>query len=324
MNHRGNPALPPRRFSTALPTETPSPATLASEAEAFAARITRASRSNLALAFFCLPKDRRRDMTIFYAFCRLIDDIADEPGPSIETKRQQLTAWRRGLEGGPGLAGEDELLCHLLRGLVTVRGVDPAHYQALIDGVEMDLDGRRYANWQELQVYCHRVASVVGLVSIRLFGCRQPASEEYALALGLAFQLTNIIRDVGRDYRNGARIYLPLDELAAHGVTEMDLAGGKETVAFRRMLAAQAERAAYFYAEAVRHWTPEDGPALRAAEIMHAVYGRLLAKIARSGFDVLSREHRLTKFEKLAAIARATWAGWLNKPTANPVQVLPP
>ncbi|HWB59478.1 MAG TPA: squalene/phytoene synthase family protein, partial [Chthoniobacteraceae bacterium] len=172
--------------------------------------ITAKSGSNLALGLMALPRDRRDDMVVFYAFCRIVDDIADEPSSPVETRRAQLNAWRKALggtfEGEPPLAAE-------VRALIAKYSLPVEHFHEIIAGMEMDLDAKRYRTFEELRLYCYRVASAVGLVSIVIFGCKSPRSTDYALNLGLALQLTNIIRDVGEDWRNGNRIYLPLEEV---------------------------------------------------------------------------------------------------------------
>ena len=175
-----------------------------------AEQITRASKSNLALAFVSLGAERRRDITIFYAFCRLIDDIADSPELRPEEKARQLTTWRRALSG-PVTA--EPVVASAVRGLISKYAITPAMLEEIIDGVEMDLTIARYETFAVLCEYCYRVASAVGLVSIEIFGYRNPACKEYAIELGLALQMTNILRDVDKDLKNG-RVYLPQEDLA--------------------------------------------------------------------------------------------------------------
>ncbi len=174
-----------------------------------AAKITRDSKSNLALAFVALGRERRNDITVFYAFCRVIDDIADSPDGSPEQKADDLRAWRKWIReispDEPELAGD-------VRGLYSKHAITPEMLDEIIDGVEMDLRGVRYATFEDLRLYCYRVASAVGLVSIEIFGYRNPVCRDYAIQLGLALQVTNIIRDVGKDLGND-RIYLPQEDL---------------------------------------------------------------------------------------------------------------
>jgi phytoene synthase len=155
-----------------------------------AAKITRESKSNLALAFVALGRERRNDITIFYAFCRVIDDIADASEVPSEEKAEQLRAWRKWIRES---APEEPALARDLRGLYAKYAITPSMLDEIIDGVEMDLRNVRYATFEELRLYCYRVASAVGLVSIEIFGYRNPDCRDYAIALGLALQVTNII-----------------------------------------------------------------------------------------------------------------------------------
>jgi 15-cis-phytoene synthase len=258
-----------------------------------AEQITAASRSNLALAFVALPKERRQDISTFYAFCRVVDDIADGSG-SRDAKTEALDRWRVAITGP--VSGESSLATPV-REIIRKYAIPPEHFREIIAGVAMDLDGARYATWDDLRLYCHRVASVVGLVSIRIFGTTDPRAETYALNLGLALQLTNILRDVGQDYANEQRIYLPADDLARFGVTEKDIAEGRRSEAFLALMDHEAERAESLYRAAV---LPEaDRKALGASEIMRAVYYRLLHKMRRDRWKVFDRRYRLSKPMKL-------------------------
>ncbi|HYR58491.1 MAG TPA: presqualene diphosphate synthase HpnD [Chthoniobacteraceae bacterium] len=265
-----------------------------------ARQITRASKSNLALAFIALPPERRDDITIFYAWCRVIDDIADDPGQPEDERRSALDLWKQALrEPAPG---ESEL-APPVRALIEKYRLPIEHFLEIIAGVEMDLAGASYATWDELRVYCYRVASAVGLVSIEIFGCREPSSRDYAVSLGLALQLTNILRDVGEDWRNGGRVYLPREDLARFGCTVDDLAAGRRTPELLELMRFEAARARKFYAEALAARPAADRRALVAAEIMRAVYSRILARMERDDFDVFTRRYRLSAIEKLAIIA---------------------
>jgi phytoene synthase len=261
--------------------------------------ITRASKSNLALAFIALPRDRRDDITTFYAWCRIIDDIADDPGRSVEDRRAALELWKNALrEPTPG----ESALAAPVRAVIAKYRMPLNHFLEIIAGVEMDLDAVSYATWEELRVYCYRVASAVGLVSIEIFGCREPASRDYAINLGLALQLTNILRDVGEDWRNGGRAYLPREDLAHFGYTIEDLAAGRRNAAFLDLMRFEAARARGFYALAAAARPRADRRALVAAEIMSAVYRRILARMERDGFQVFARRYRLPGMEKLAIV----------------------
>lgn len=263
-----------------------------------AEQITAASRSNLALAFVALPKQRRRDIAIFYAYCRVIDDIADGAG-TAEEKTAALQKWR---EAVCGPAAGEPALARPVRELIAAYHLPVAHFHEIIAGVEMDLAGARYGTWEDLRLYCHRVASVVGLVSIEIFGARDPAAREYALNLGLALQITNILRDVGEDYANGGRIYLPAEDIARFGVSEDDLAHGRRSDGFLALMDFEAERAESYYRASMVPGA--DRKALAPAEIMKAVYFRLLQKMRADGWRVFGQRYRLSKATKLWLVLR--------------------
>jgi phytoene synthase len=262
--------------------------------------ITRASKSNLALAFVSLPPERRDDITVFYAWCRVIDDIADDPGASVSERQAALDLWKRALV--QPVAGESALAASV-RALIAKYQLPIVHFLDIIAGVEMDLAGASYATWEELRRYCHRVASVVGLISIEIFGCRDPGARAYAEQLGLALQLTNILRDVGQDFANGGRIYLPREDLARFGYTAEDLADGRSNDAFLALMRFEAERARTFFRAAIAARPAADRRALTAAEIMRAIYSRLLDRMERNGFRVLTKRYALSRVEKLALVA---------------------
>ncbi|MGZ5504087.1 MAG: phytoene/squalene synthase family protein [Chthoniobacterales bacterium] len=264
-----------------------------------AAKITRRSKSNLALAFVSLGKERRRDITTFYAFCRLIDDIADSAQLSVAEKSEGLAAWRKWLV--QPTANEDALASEV-RALMAKYQLAPAMLEEIIAGVEMDLRKVRYANFEELRLYCYRVASAVGLVSIEIFGYQNPRCKEYAVDLGLALQTTNIIRDVGKDMRSG-RIYLPQDEMARFGYSEGDLRKAKYNESFIALMEFQARRAHEFFRSAAALLPPEDRRSMVAAEIMAAVYRKLLRKIEADRFRVFEKDYRLNRVQKTALIA---------------------
>ena len=263
--------------------------------------ITRASKSNLALAFISLPRERRDDITVFYAWCRVIDDIADDPGQSVADRHAALNLWKRALhqtsEGEPALAAP-------VRGLMAKYGIDPGLFLEIIAGMEMDLHEVSYATWEDLRLYCHRVASVVGLVSIEIFGYRDPGCEQYALNLGLALQLTNILRDVGQDFANDGRIYLPAEDMARFGYTREDLSAGRRNEAFTALMEFETERALGYYAAAVAALPPGDRRSMTAAEIMRNVYRRLLFKMRAGGFRTFNHRYSLSRWEKAFVILR--------------------
>jgi len=273
--------------------------------------ITKASKSNLALALIVLPRERRQDMTTFYAFCRIVDDIADEPSVPVERRRAQLDEWRRCLQAP--FAGEPSLACEV-RGLVERYRIPVEYFHEIIAGVEMDLGGARYQTFADLRLYCYRVASAVGLVSIEIFGYTNPGCKEYAVSLGLALQLTNIIRDVGEDWRNGERIYLPQEDLERFGYSVEDLKAQRQNEAFGKLMAFEAERAREYYSKAQAELPPENAASMLPAEIMHRVYKTLLNKMQEDHFRVLEQRYSLGKVRKLSLIACALAANFLNKP----------
>ena len=264
--------------------------------------ITRASKSNLALALVSLPRERREDMVVFYAWCRVIDDIADDPGQTVEERRTALDKWKEAVQRP--VEGESTLAAPV-RKLVEKYHLQAGYFHEIIAGVEMDLHGASYETWEDLRLYCHRVASVVGLISIEIFGCRDPRAQEYAEQLGLALQLTNILRDVGEDFANGGRIYLPREDLARFGYTPEDLAASRHNAAFLALMRFEAERARGFYAAATEALPPGDRRALVAAEIMHSVYRRLLDRMERDDFHVFGQRYSLGRLRKLGLITRA-------------------
>ena len=264
-----------------------------------AAKITRDSKSNLALAFVALGKERRNDITIFYAFCRVVDDIADSSEATFQQKAVDLRAWRRWIrESTPG----EPDLARDLRGLYAKYAITPAMLDEIIDGVEMDVGNVRYQTFEDLRLYCYRVASAVGLVSIEIFGYRNTACRDYAMELGLALQMTNIIRDVGKDLSNG-RIYLPQEDLARFDYPESDLRGRKYNEAFVRLMEFESDRAERFFSRAAALLPREDRRSMVAAEIMASVYHTLLRRMKKDRFRVFDKEYRLSKIQKGRRVA---------------------
>ena len=264
-----------------------------------AAKITRDSKSNLALAFVALGRERRNDITIFYAFCRVIDDIADSSEATPEQKAEELQAWRKWIRESTPPEPE---LARDLRGLYAKYAITPPMLDEIIDGVEMDLRNVRYETFEELRLYCYRVASAVGLVSIEIFGYRNAACRDYAIELGLALQMTNIIRDVGKDLNNG-RIYLPLEDLVRSDYAESDLSARRYNDAFVRLMELETQRAEEFFSRAAALLPREDRRSMVAAEIMASVYHALLRRMKTDRFRVFDKEYRLSKIEKSGRIA---------------------
>ena len=270
--------------------------------------ITRKSASNLALAFILLPREKRDAMAALYAFCREVDDVADEDSASIETRRSGLAAWREDVrlacEGG----APEFVVNRELQPVVRQFGLPFSLFDDLIKGCEMDLESLRYESWEQLELYCHRVASVVGLLSIEVFGYQNSACRDYAVHLGKALQLTNILRDVGTDAARG-RIYLPQVELRQYDVSDAEILEGRYSERYVRLASAVAARARDFYRRARQTLPVEDRRAMVAAELMGSVYWRLLGKLERRQFNVFGPQPvRLSKPHKLALIARS----WLR------------
>ena len=273
-----------------------------------AATITRQSKSNLALAFVSLGRERKRDITIFYAFCRVVDDIADSTDLTSIEKRERLANWRRMLRTD---VPDEPLLARDVRQLMDKYSLPPDMLEEIIAGVEMDLSIARYPNFEELRVYCYRVASAVGLVSIEIFGYRNPRCREYAINLGLALQMTNIVRDVWKDFQAG-RIYLPQEDLARFHYSEAELANRQYNEQFIQLMRFEASRAREFFGRAAAELPPEDRRAMAPAEIMRSIYGALLRRIELDNFRVLEKEYRLSKLEKAGLIATQLLKSFVN------------
>jgi phytoene synthase len=263
-----------------------------------AADITRQSKSNLALAFISLGRERRDDMTVFYAFCRVIDDIADTPNLQVDERRRRLLNWRYWLRAP---ASDEPPLARDVRAVLAKYSIAPEMVDEIIAGVEMDLEKSRYATFEELRVYCYRVASAVGLVSIEIFGYRNSGCRQYAVELGLALQITNIIRDVGKDLQNG-RIYLPQEDLARFNYLESELCNRQYNDRFVRLMEFETSRAREFFSRAAALLPRVDRRSMVAAEIMSSLYRALLNRIEADRFRVFEKEYRLSKLEKAGRI----------------------
>jgi phytoene synthase len=267
--------------------------------------ITQKSASNLALAFVLLPREKRDAMSVLYAFCREVDDVADNDSTPVEKRREQLAAWREDVRracenGSPQFAVNREL-----KPVIAQFRLPFSLFDELIQGCEMDLQITRYETYEQLELYCYRVASVVGLLSIEIFGYRNSACRDYAIYLGKALQLTNILRDVRTDAERG-RIYLPKSELARFKVSEKEILAFEYSDRFRELAVSVAARAKEFYRLARETLPPEDRRSMVAAELMGSVYWRLLRKLERQEFNVFGPEPtRLSKGQKLLLIFRS-------------------
>jgi phytoene synthase len=278
-----------------------------------AAKITRKSKSNLAIAFIALGRERRRDITTFYAFCRVIDDIADDATLSVDEKRRRLELWRKSLRTADAT---ESSLAREIRSLIEEYSLAPEMLEEIIAGVEMDLAIVRYQTFDELRVYCYRVASAVGLVSIEIFGYRNPACKEYAVQLGLALQMTNIIRDVEKDLRAG-RIYLPMEDIVRFNYSEADLQNRNYNNQFIELMNFEAERAEKFFEQAAGLLPSEDRHSMVAAEIMASIYHALLRRMKRDRFRVFEKDYHLTKLDKAGRIALQLAKHFLNLRSAT-------
>jgi phytoene synthase len=262
------------------------------------------SGSSFHYSFRLLDPERRRAITALYAFCREVDDAVDEVSdPDIA--RVKIAWWRTEVDALFNGSPRHPVTMALLP-VVRRFELPQAHLQTVIDGMQMDLDAVRYVDFAGLELYCHRVAGVVGLMSAEIFGYADPAARGYARDLGVAFQLTNIIRDVGEDARRG-RIYLPQDELARFGVASSDLLRAKSSPEFARLMAFQVDRARSWYDRALAQLPASDRRAQRAGLAMAAIYRTLLDEIARDGYQVLDRRIALTPLRKLWIATRAAW-----------------
>ena len=263
------------------------------------------SGSSFTYSFRFLPDARRRGMTVLYAYCREVDDIVDEvTDPAVA--RMKLAWWRK--EVAAVFHGTPQHPVALaLKPVVAEFGLPREHFDTIIDGMTMDLEQSRYLDYATLERYCHRVAGVVGLLSADIFGYEDPATHTYANELGIAFQLTNIIRDVGEDARRG-RIYLPQDELQRFAVNAADILGNRTTPAFKRLMAFQVARARATYDRALAALPRRDRRSQRPGLMMAAIYRALLDRIEREDFQVLERRISLTPLHKAWLAWRTSWS----------------
>jgi phytoene synthase len=262
-----------------------------------------ASGSSFYYSFLFLPRERRRAITALYAFCREVDDVVDETADS-QLAATKLAWWR--VEVANLYAGNPQHpVTKALSPFIEKYSIKKENLGDIIDGMEMDLTQSRYLDWPGLERYCYRVAGVVGLLAAGIFGYRNPRTLDYAKDLGIAFQLTNIIRDVGEDARKN-RVYLPMDDLKRFGVPAADVLNARETPGFQELMKFQAQRAKDYYAKAFAALPQEDRKTQRAGLIMAAIYRTLLDEIERDGFRVLTQRTSLTPLRKLW-IAWKTW-----------------
>lgn len=284
------------------------------EAQVYCTALAKRSGSNFYYSFFFLPPDRRDAMHAVYAFCREVDSVVDEPEPG-SNPYDRLARWReelaslyrteRSTVAPPAQPLSPVMTC--LRGHIRRLGIPREYFDDIIAGVEMDLTIKRYATFRDLYQYCYRVASAVGLVCLKIFGARTPEAQSYAINLGVAFQLTNILRDLKTDGTRG-RIYLPMEDLTRFGYSEQDLLAGAYTPAFVNLMEFECRRAQEYYRAAVAALPEADRRALVPAEIMRAIYHTILERIEACRYRVFSRRITLSPPHRLAVALKA----WLT------------
>lgn len=273
------------------------------DARAVARLVTKGSGSNFYYAFRFLPKAKREAIFAVYAFCRLSDDLVDQSKSGGDPK-SALNRWRIELDGYFQDGAGHPVIVAVGEAARRFK-IPKAYFEELLTGMEMDLTCTRYATFEDLYAYCYRVASVVGLICIEIFGYTNPRTREYAETLGVAFQLTNILRDLAGDAER-RRIYIPLDELSRFGYGEGELLGGVYNGAFVELMRFQCERARGYFRAAASALPSEDRRSLASAEIMRAIYYRLLREIERRRYNVFGAQVTLPRSQKLL-LAGTTW-----------------
>jgi phytoene synthase len=268
-------------------------------------RALMARKTTFYYSFLTLPAEQRHAIIAVWDFCRAVDDAADEVTETETARREAVTFWRAELARCYDGQVPEAPQGRRLQPFITQFDLPRRAFDDVIDGVAMDLDRTRYETFDELLDYCRCVASAVGMICIRIFGCTSPGASDYALNLGVALQLTNIIRDVKDDLALG-RLYLPLEDLKAVGCTVEDLAASRVTAPVRRLLQFECRRARDFYQRAVDARPQEDRRRLVAAEIMRAVYFETLRRVERNDYDVFSGRVRLHRPQQ-AFIAVKQW-----------------
>ena len=267
------------------------------------------SGSSFYYSFLSLPDQKREAITAVYAFCREVDDIVDAPGdPQI--KNTKLNWWHHEIDNLYD-ATPQHPITKALKPVIKHFSLPKEYFAEIIDGMQMDLDQQRYASFKDLSLYCYRVASVVGLMSAEIFGYQDRQTLKYANDLGMAFQLTNIMRDVYDDYKND-RIYIPQDELDKFGVTENDIKTQNNNEEFKKLMQFQAERANSYYDKAFSQLPDIDRYTQRAGIIMSAIYHALLNEIIKDDYQVLLHRIRLSTLQKL-------WIAWRTKRNENKI-----
>ncbi|MBM4126251.1 MAG: presqualene diphosphate synthase HpnD [Nitrospira sp.] len=276
------------------------------DAQAYCTAYTKQSGSNFYYSFLFLSKAKRQAMYTVYAFCKAVDSAVDEPPPGSNPK-DELRRWRRELDavyGGTPTLPITVSLAHHVKAL----SIPKVYFEELVKGVEMDLSTTRYTTFDELSLYCYRVASIVGLICLHIFGTTSPRAQDYAVSLGMAFQLTNILRDIAVDASDN-RVYLPLDDIRNCNYSEKALLQKTYSPEFKTLMQQEAARARQYYekARAALAGLPQsERRALIVAEIMRGIYSRILDKIEQSGYQVFGPRISLSTSHRLA-IAMRIW-----------------
>ncbi|MEJ2105323.1 MAG: presqualene diphosphate synthase HpnD [Ignavibacteriaceae bacterium] len=270
-----------------------------------AKEIAKKSKSSFYYAFNLLPAEQRDAMNTVYAFCRQTDDIVDESIETDELKYEKLRKWRMELE--KSLNGHsDYTILNKLSRTIQKFNIPLEPFFDLLKGMEMDLQKKRYITFNDLQTYCYNVASTVGLMCIEIFGYRHPSAKDFAVNLGIALQLTNILRDIKKDAEKG-RIYLPKEDLDKFDYNESDIFNNTYNENFQRMMKYQVERARYYFDSATASLNLEDKKAMFAARAMQHIYYRMLNKIVDADYDVYNNKIKISTFKKVG-ISLGVWA----------------
>ena len=268
--------------------------------------ITRQSASNLAFAFVMLPREKRRHMASLYAFCREIDDVADNESIPVEKRRKQLEAWRKDIQLAASPKRPVFPVSQELQAAIDRYNLPGTLLEELLSGVEGDLNTRRYKTHKELQHYCYQVASVVGLLSIEVFGYKNPRCRDYAVQLGLALQYTNILRDVWSDAKRN-RIYLPQEDLRQFQVSEKEILNGNYSARYCRLAQHVASCAKKFYRKAARLLPAEDRRTMAPAETMGRIYWALLRQLESRSFNVFTPNRVRVSQSRKICLLLLTW-----------------
>jgi phytoene synthase len=270
-----------------------------------AKEISKKSNSSFYYAFNLLPEEKRDAMNTVYAFCRKTDDIVDENSDSTDLKYEKLRKWR--IEFEKSFSGHSEFaLLNKLGTTISKFNIPLDPFFELIKGMEMDLQNDRYKSFEDLQLYCYRVASTVGLMCIEIFGYKHPSTKQFAVDLGIALQMTNILRDIGKDAKNG-RIYLPQEDLIRFNYTEQEILSLIYNDNFRDLMVYESSRAKQYFNSATANLDLDDKKTMFAARAMQHIYYKMLENIIAADYDVYNNDIKVSKFEKVG-IALGVWA----------------